>query len=259
MNRAPHLLRDPKSFFDCVRRAKITRIQMGLMALSSIVCLSVYGFVMGLAHSPWQAVSSAIKLPALILGTGLLCLPALYLFSLVLGMRLHLSQAAALVLSGGNVIALLLMGFAPVTLIFVLTSRNYAFFQLLAVGSVGASVCVGSYYMWRGVDQVTLFERVPGNVRRGLMGLWFILYTFVGSQMAWRLSPFIGDPFQPFVWLQPSRDNLYMDVVHAFEQASGVQLSLNGAAQPIWLGGLCLIPLVFLILGAGLISSVEEA
>ena len=59
-----------------------------------------------------------------------------------------------------------------------------------------------------------------------VMGAWFILYAVVGSQLAWRLSAFVGDPTQPFVWLQPSRDNLYVDLMRAFENASGLQLGV---------------------------------
>jgi hypothetical protein len=197
-------------------------------------------------------------MPFLVLGAGLLCLPALYLSSLALGTRLCMAQVTTVVLAGLGVTALLLLGFSPVMLIFVLTSRSYPFFQLLAVASVAVCGCIGLCYLWRGMESVNLFERAQVGVRRGLTGAWFVLYAFVGSQMAWRLSPFVGDPAQPFVWLQPSHGNLYVDVIHALEGASGLQVPL-WSAPPMWIGGLCLIPLVLLIVGAGLAAGSGEA
>ena len=257
MNSVIHLLREPDAFFECVRRAKCARAQGGWLALLSTLCLAVFGFVMGLAHSPWQALSSAIKMPILVIGAGLLCLPALYLFALVLGTRLDMAQVATVVLSGVGVMALLLLGLSPVILTFVLTSHSYPFFQLLAVASMVVSGCIGLYYLWRGMERVRLFERASAGLRRGVMGAWFTLYAFVGSQIAWRLSPFVGDPAQPFVVLQPSRDNLYVEIVHALESALGLpQPLLSG--PPVWASALCLIPLIVLVLGIGLVASAEE-
>jgi len=256
MNSVIHLLRDPDAFFECVRRAKCARAQGGWLAILSAVCLAVFGFVTGLAHSPEQALSSAVKMPVLVIGAGVLCLPALYLFALVLGTRLGMTQVATVVLSGVGVMALLLLGLSPVILTFVLTSHSYPFFQLLAVGCVAVSGCIGLYYLWRGMERVRLFECASAGLRRGVMGAWFTLYAFVGSQIAWRLSPFVGDPAQPFFWLQPSRDNLYVDIVRALESALGLQ-SPVGSMQPMWIGGLCLIPLILLVLGSGLVASAE--
>ena len=252
-----YLLRDPDTFFDCVRRTRFGRAQGGWLALLSVVCLSIFGFVTGLAHSPWQALSSAVKMPILAIGAGLLCLPALYLFALMLGTRLGIAQVAAVVLAGVCVMSILLLGLAPVVLTFALTSHSYPFFQLLIVGSVALSGCVGLYYLWRGMERINLFERGSDTLKRGLMGGWLILYGFVTSQLAWRLSPFVGNPAQPFVFLQPSHDNLYVDVVHAVENALGLPRPL-WSAPPVWAAGLCLLPLILLVVGTGLAAHAEE-
>jgi len=255
----PRLLRDPAAYFEGVRRSKNLSSSINWLLVSSVVCLSLYGFVMGLAHSPWQALSSAVKMPILVIGAGLLCLPALYFSALMVGTPLRLAQIAAVVLAGASVMAVSLLGLTPVILMFVLTSRSYGFFQLLIVASVALSGCAGFFYLWRGMLWVNLFGgRVRASVQQLLMGIWLALYAFVGSQMAWRLSPFVGDPETPFVFVQPSRGNLYVDVMHAVERTLG----LHGAiwdAPPVWIGGACLIPLIVLIVGTGLIASAEEA
>jgi hypothetical protein len=253
------LLRDPAAYFEGVRRGKNLQSSIKWLLVSSVVCLFTYGFVMGLTHSPWQALSSAAKLPILFIGAGLVCLPALYFSALVMGTPLRMTQITAVVLAGISVMSVLLLGLTPVMLMFVLTSRSYGFCQLLVVASVTLGGGVGFFYLWRGMAWVNLFsDRVQAGVQQVSMGIWLALYAFVGSQMAWRLSPFVGDPETPFVFLQPSRGNLYVDVMHALERTLG----LHGAmwdSPPVWIGGACLIPLIVLIVGTGLVASAEEA
>jgi hypothetical protein len=254
----PRFLRDPAAFFESVRRGEEIEAKSRSLAVSAVLFLAAYGFVMGLSHSFWQALSSAVKLPMLFVATIVFCLPAFYFFSLVLGTPLKMAQVTTVVLIGISVTAFLLLGLAPVMLFFVLTSKSYPFFQLLSVVFVAISGCIGVYFLWRGMSSVDpANERSPGNLRRTLLGLWFALYAFVGSQMTWRLSPLVGDPALPFILLRPSRDNFYMDVIHALEQAMGVQQSAwNADALPMLVGfsGICLIPLALLIFGVGVIA-----
>ena len=74
----------------------------------------------------------------------------------------------------------------------------------------------------------------------------------MGSQMTWRLSPFVGDPAQPFVLIQPSRDNFYVDVLNASFRATGVQSS-RFEINTLMIGAACLIPLITLLFAIGLI------
>jgi hypothetical protein len=251
------LVREPEAVFQHIRQGKSLRFLSGWLATVSVLCLTVFGFAIGLSHSLWQAFSSAFKMPLLVMGASLLCLPALYLFSRAFGARLGVPQVVTVVLAGVAVTSLLLLGLAPVVAIFVLTSHNYPFFQLLAAGSVTVSGCIGLFYLWYGMERVNIFERASPVLRRVVMGAWFILYAVVGSQMAWRLSPFVGDPTQPFILLQPSRDNLYVDLMRAFGNASGLQLGA-WIANPLWVALACLVPPVLLILGAALLGAGRE-
>ena len=151
----PKYLRDPDEFFQDILRDEEVRNKALTLLLVSIFSFMVYGFVVGLGKSPLQALSSAIKIPVLFLSTMAFCLPALYFFSLaLLGTPLKMIQVVTVVLSGMAVTAFLLLGLAPVTLFFVLTSTDYAFFQLLAVGFVGLSSAIGVYFLWRGMTSV---------------------------------------------------------------------------------------------------------
>ncbi len=254
----PRFLRDPAAFFESIRRGEEIESKSRALAVSAVQFLAAFGFVMGLSHSLWQALSSAVKMPMLFVATGVFCLPAFYFFSLVLGTPLKMAQVTAVALTGVSVTAFLLLGLAPVTLFFVLTSKSYPFFQLLAVTFVAISGCIGVYFVWRGMSAVEpTNERSSGNLRRMLLGMWFALYGFVGSQMTWRLCPLVGDPTLPFILLRPSRDNFYVDVIHALEQAMGAQQSAwsTGAlSMLVAFSGICLLSLVLLVLGAGVIT-----
>jgi hypothetical protein len=239
----PQFLRDPDAFFASVLRGETIRSKVISLSLSSALFLVIYGFFLGLSHSFWQALSSAVKMPLLLLVTVIFCLPALYFFSLaLLSTRLQIMQVGVVVLTGVGVTSFLLLGLAPVTLFFVLTSKNYAFFQLLAVGFVALSGTIGLYYLWRGMTLVEASgQNGPGSWGRGLLSAWMVLYAFVASQMTWRLSPLVGDPTQPFILLQPSRDNFYVDAITASGRALGVTniADLNGMLT----GLSCLIPI----------------
>ncbi len=249
----PRFLRDPQVFFQSVRQNEEVKSKVLSLALSSILFLAIYGFSMGLSHGFEQALASAAKMPLILIVTVAFCLPALYFFSLaVLSTPLNLLQIAAVVLAGVGVTAFLLLGLSPVMLFFVLTSESYAFFQILTVIFVALSGCIGLYFLWRGMLQVEPRQSdSPRGLSRSVLIIWIMLYVFVSTQMTWRLSPLVGDPAQPFVLLQPSRDNFYIDVLHAFEHALGITVAYqSGPRDLLAVGFLCGIVLLIFFAGA---------
>jgi len=247
----PAFLRDPQAFYESISRGEAVGAKTRALAVSSIAFLAIYGFVTGLTHSPLQALSAALKMPILFVATLFFCLPAFYFFSLVLGTKLHLSQVTAVVLAAISVTAFLLLGLSPITLFFVLTSDNYPFFKVLAAGFVGLTGLVGMLFLWRGM---LFLDTRNGDgspkLRRPLLGLWFMLYAFIGSQMTWRLSPFVGDPNTPFFFSRPSRDNFYVDVLKAIIDLMGTRLTLE-QLSPIAIGLTCVAPLLLLVFFVG--------
>lgn len=219
----PQFLKNPSEFYQSVQRNEETRSRVLSLFISTMSFLTIYGFITGLSHSWLQALSTAVKMPMLFLLTLAFTLPALYFFALAwLNIQVSVSQAGVIVLTGIGVTAFLLLGLSPVTLFFVLTSTNYPFFQLLAVVFVAISGFSGLYYILQGMTWVDKNQELAsGSMGSALLRAWVILYGFVGSQMTWRLSPLIGDPQYPFVLLQPSRDNFFVDVINAFQQTFG--------------------------------------
>lgn len=251
----PDFLRNPDEFFRSIQRNEDVNSKAWTLSLVALFSFMIYGFMVGLVKEPLQAVSSAIKVPILFLSTMLFCLPALYFFSLaLLGTPLKFMQVLAVVLSGISVTAFLLLGLAPITLFFVLTSTNYEFFQLLAVAFVGVSAWIGVYFLWRGMTLVeTTRDDAMKVIGKRILFLWILLYGFVGTQMTWRLSPFIGKPSDPFYIVRPSRDNFYMDVVHALEGAFKIPVSQAEWVTPLIFSGVCVISLGFIFFAGGIL------
>jgi hypothetical protein len=242
-NIMPNFLRDPDAFFREIQEGKEVREKSQRLALVSTLCFMAYGLMVGLSKSPLQALSSGIKMPILFLVSMAFCIPALYFFSLaLLATPLKMMQVLAVVLSAMGVTSFLLLGLAPITLFFVLTSSNYPFFQLMAVAFTGLSALIGVYFLWRGM---TLVDAARDNASRQLgrriLSLWILLYAFVGTQMTWRLSPFIGKPEDPFFLVKPSRDNFYVDVIHAIQNALQLPALNTDWFMPFLTAGLCLV------------------
>ena len=115
------ILRNRQQFFEEIREGLGVPEKIRAMLVSSAAFLAVYGAVLGSTHSLWQALSSAAKLPILFLVTSIICIPALYIFSILFGSNQRLHQSIALVLSAITITAVLLLSLAPITFFFMLT------------------------------------------------------------------------------------------------------------------------------------------
>ena len=250
----PEFLRNPDEFFRSIQRNEDVIQKAVTLSLVSLFSFMVYGFMVGLAKEPLQSISAAVKVPVLFLSTMAFCLPALYFFSLtLLGTPLRFLQVLTVVLSGISVTAFLLLGLAPITLFFVLTSNSYEFFQLLAVIFVGISAGLGVYFLWRGMTLVeTARNDVLNVIGKRILFAWILLYGFVGTQMTWRLSPFIGKPEDPFYLIRPSRDNFYIDVINAIQGALNLSSADASLLAPIMLGGICMASLAIIVIAGGM-------
>ena len=128
------------------------------MLTSSAVSLAIFGLVLGASNGFWQALSSMVKLPLLFLATLAICLPTLYLFNLVFGARLSMMQAVTLIMVAITVISVLTLAFAPISLFFLITAQNYAFFKLLNVCILGLTAVVGLLFLTRGMAALNAYH-----------------------------------------------------------------------------------------------------
>lgn len=241
----PQFLQNPQKFYQSIQRNQQLNAKATALFISSVVFFAIYGLMTGLSHSWQQALSTAVKMPVLFLLTLGITLPALYFFSLaLLNVQFSVAQAGVIVLSGIGVSAFLLLGLSPITLFFVLTSSNYTFFKLLAVVFVAVSGITGLNYILKGFAWVDKKNELTGKpIGKILLRAWVALFGFVGAQMTWRLSPFIGDPQKPFALFRSSRDNFFIDLLGTLEQALGfgIARSSNDFFIYVFCGGVLIL------------------
>ena len=46
-----------------------------------------------------------------------------------------------------------------------------------------------------------------------LLYIWILLFGFVGTQLAWTLRPFFGDPDRPFALFRKIEGTFYADII----------------------------------------------
>ncbi len=188
------LLKDRFSFINEIHQSEKLNSKIVSLLFTSFSCFAIYGAIIGATSAtPIQMISSAIKLPALYLITLIVCLPTLYIFNAFFGSSNTIRQHWAYLLSAITVIAVLLCGFAPITLFFLLTVNDKFFFLLLNVTIFALTGILGVSFLYRTMKP-TAQEEQSGNVkiRKNILKFWLGLYGFVGTQLGWTLRPFFG-------------------------------------------------------------------
>ena len=215
------ILRGRGRFFVEIRDGVDLGRKIRAMLVSGFAFFALYGAVMGSTHSLWQVLSSAVKLPLLFLATLIVCSPTLYFFNLIFGSNQSLSQNLCLILTAITVTSVLLLGFAPIVLFFLLTTSHYQFFKLLNVGVFAIAGIVGVRFLGQGMRVVSLSGSEGARARRNVLRLWILIYAFVGSQMAWTLRPFIGAPTIDFELFRQLGGNFYANVFASIGEILG--------------------------------------
>lgn len=213
------LLQPDQQVYERIREGKHLSGLIARMVVITIVCGGLHGLSMGAFHSWQQALSSAVKVPLLLFSTLAVTLPALHLFQLFLGGVFRFLQTLTMALIGTAVTSILLAGLVPVSLLFLLSSPNYAFLNILHV--IIFSIAGGC-----GLVAVNRCRANQGNDETAeaswwVIRAWMLLYMFVGTQLAFLLSPFIGRREIPFESLRRS-DNFYVQVFRALLKLMGM-------------------------------------
>ena len=212
------LLRDRQSFLEEIHEGVKLKSKITALMLSSFCFFAVYGAIIGTFHSPLQMLSSAIKLPALYLITLLVCLPTLYIFNALFGSKQSIAQHFTYLLTAVSVISILLCGFAPVTLFFLITVNDYNFFLLLNVAIFALTGILGVSFLYQVMKPIA--DGDGAKVRRNILKFWLILYGFVGSQLGWTLRPFLGSAGE-FELFRPREGSFFTGVWTALTNLLG--------------------------------------
>ena len=209
------ILSDRERFFTEVAEgdrlpAKLAHASGTLLALCAL-----YGAAAGAYAGPAQALSAAIKLPLLFLGTLAICFPGFFVVQVLVGSRLRLQQVLALVLGALSLSAIVLAAVVPITAFFLLTGANYYFLTLLHALTVLGAGLIGMAVLHEGLAFACEKRGVYPRNAMTIMKVWAVLFAFVGIQMAWNLQPFVGDRGQPFRLFRHNEGNFYTAVIYS--------------------------------------------
>jgi hypothetical protein len=217
------LLRERQGFLEEIRQG----VRLSSKIISLLVCsslfLAMYGGIIGAYHSWMQALSSAIKLPALYLITLLICLPTLFFANIIFGSKRTFPQYFALVLTAIAVTSVLLFSFAPITLFFLITTNNYQFLILLNVIIFSLTGFIGISSLYNASNIVLEQEDEGSKTRKTIIQSWLLLYAFVGSQLGWTLRPFFGAPDSVFQLFREREGNFYLSVLQSLGYLLGIR------------------------------------
>ncbi|NJN22780.1 MAG: actin-binding WH2 domain-containing protein [Leptolyngbya sp. RL_3_1] len=209
------LLRDRNVFLNEVRDGVKVESKILSLIIASSLFFAIYGAIIGASNGWQQMLVSTAKLPALYLLTLLICLPTLYFFDILFGSKADFKQYTVMSLTTVSVISVLLFSFAPVTLFFLISIRDYHFFLLLNVAIFSLTGFVGVNLFYKGVKTVMGFDAKTPKIRSNLLLSWVVLYGLVGSQLGWTLRPFFGSPGEPFQLFRNLEGNFYAQVIRS--------------------------------------------
>ena len=195
-----------------------------------LIGAGLYGATLGLWRAPLQSLYTAIKFPLVIfltcLGNGAIN----GMLAQILGSGFSFKQTALAILMSFAIAAIILGGFAPVTL-FVwfnappLESKN---------AILGHSVMLLTHVFAIALAGVIANRRLLGLLRkmggsdaiaRAVLFSWLAGNLFLGAQLAWNLRPSIGSPGLAVQFLRddPLRGNFYEAVWRATRHLLGKQ------------------------------------
>lgn len=190
-----------------------------------LVLTFAYGLIMGSqslirgSAEGWKyALAAGVKLPFLFLLTLAICLPLLYVLNVLIGPRAKFSAILGVLMASIAVTSIVLGACAPIVLFFMLSTPSYPFVKLLNVAVFALAGAYGVWFLSRSLGQLVQASSEGGEAAaasgvRTIINWWLITYGIVGTQMAWILRPFLGNPGQPFSFFRALESNFYVDVL----------------------------------------------
>ncbi|BDS04964.1 hypothetical protein NT6N_00040 [Oceaniferula spumae] len=178
-----HLLKKPLSVVYEINHGE--RSPLPALLAVTLICLAVFGLVLGMFSAGEQLWASPVKVIGGVLFSGLICLPSLYIFGALGGMDAKVQHVIGLMLTFLSITSLLLVGFAPVVWLFSTSSNSLVFFGFL-------SLAIWLICLIFGLRVITRASKSMGGGKGGHLHIWAMIFMLVTLQMTTTLRPLIG-------------------------------------------------------------------
>lgn len=151
--------------------------------LGAVLCWSLYGLSAGFYQGGTQILVSAVKAPLILLLTLALCLPSLYVLTVLSSGGLGRGRFLSAVVGFAGLTGLLLAGLVPVSWLFSVTSRWLPFVTFLHVLIWFVVLALAARHLLRALPE-----------SRRTVALWLLLFFVVSLQAATFLRPVLWRP-----------------------------------------------------------------
>lgn len=191
-----NLLRNRSSIIQSIVKREVTGASAIVMLAFAVLAIALYGGVMGsFVKGDLQAwLQHSEKLLKILMGSFLLSLPSLYIFSAFRGSKLTLGQLLMLSIVGFGTLGLVLIGFLPIAWFFTWISETMFFIRPLHVVMIVVSWLFLVIVIGQGLNEAYRWaeKQADKNARHGLdiYGLWVIVLLVVTIHMTAHLGPY---------------------------------------------------------------------
>ncbi len=178
------ILRQPRRLIFQLRQPGAGKL-IALMLLVSVVCAVVYGVIVGTFSRGDQLWIAPVKIAGGLMVSALICLPSLYIFACLSGSQARLSEVFGFLAGLLTLLTLLLVGFAPVALIFSTSTESLNWMGTLHIAFWFIATCFGLRFF------NAAFSHSNAKSQSGL-SVWALIFILVMLQMTTALRPILG-------------------------------------------------------------------
>jgi hypothetical protein len=178
------ILRQPRRVMFQLRQSKSGSL-IAMLVLIATVCSLSYGVVVGTFAGGQQLWSAPIKIVVGLLLSALVCLPSLHIFSCLSGSPARLLEVGGLLAGLVALMAVLLIGFAPVAWIFSRSTDSIPAMTVLHLMFWLVAVGFGVRFLHSGFANLSIASL-------GGLKIWLVIFVLVQLQMMTALRPLLG-------------------------------------------------------------------
>ena len=185
------ILRHPRRLLFQMRQPGAGRL-IAAMLLASLVCMLIYGVVVGTFSGGTQLWAAPVKMAMGLMISAAICLPSLYIFACLGGSQARLAEVCGLLAGLLLLMTILLIGFAPVAWIFSESTESLAWMGALHLLFWMVATLFGLRFLKAGFAHANARSQAGINV-------WIIIFMLVALQMTTAVRPILGksDTFFP--------------------------------------------------------------
>lgn len=178
------ILRQPRRVMFQLRQPGAGKL-VGAMVFIAVVCLLIYGVIVGSFSGGDQWWAAPAKISGGLLVSTVICLPSLYIFACLSGSKARLMEIIGMVSGLLMLMAILLIGFAPVAWLFSQSTNSLCWMGALHLVFWLVSTIFGLRFL------NAAFSHSSAKSNAGL-NTWIIIFVLVVLQMTTALRPIVG-------------------------------------------------------------------